>query len=91
MSDSKKTTDHDEIQKWAEARDGKPMKVKETDSGDGEGMIRLAFPNHSQNDDKLEKIGWSEFFAIFESNKLAMIYDADKGKDNNFHKLVSRN
>lgn len=88
MSDTKKTTKHEEIKKWAKDHDASPVKVRSTGGSSGEGLIRLALEGHSKDDKELEKISWDEFFKIFEDNKLAMIYDQES--NNNFFKLVSR-
>ncbi|MFA0963294.1 hypothetical protein AB9P05_15935 [Roseivirga sp. BDSF3-8] len=88
MAETKKTTDHNEIKKWAEEHDAKPVKVKQTDSDMGEGLVRLAIEGYSKGDSDLEVIGWSEFFHIFEENELAMIYE--EGDKENFFKLVNR-
>lgn len=88
---SKTTTDHAEIKKWAEARDGKPSHVKGTEHGkDDAGLIRLDFPGYSG--DKLEEISWDDWFDKFDEGKLALVYQehtAD-GKQSNFNKLVKR-
>ncbi|MGB3183012.1 MAG: hypothetical protein WBB45_16590 [Cyclobacteriaceae bacterium] len=88
MSDTKKTTSHDEIKKWAKEHDASPVKVKSTGGSSGEGLIRLALEGHSKGDDDLEEMTWDEFFKIFDDNNLAMLYD--KESNNNFFKLVSR-
>ncbi len=59
MSQAKTTTDHKEIQKWIEARNGRPTVVKGTEGDDGEGLLRVDF---REPDGKLEPISWDEFF-----------------------------
>ena len=91
MNNSKTTTDHEEIKKWAEARGAKPSCVKSTGGSDDAGVIRLNFPGYS-GEDSLEEISWDEFFKKFDASKLALIYQektAD-GERSNFNKLVSR-
>jgi hypothetical protein len=47
-SQSKSTTDHDEIRQWAEARNGRPAVVKSTrGKGDETGILRIDFPGYS--------------------------------------------
>lgn len=47
-SQSKSTTDHDEIRQWAEARNGRPAVVKSTrGKGDDTGILRIDFPGYS--------------------------------------------
>ena len=89
MSDSKKTTDHDTIRKWVEARGGRPASVAGTGNGDGAGLLRIDF---AEPDDSLEEVSWDEFFEKFEEKKLAFLYQ-DKtasGERSTFNKLVSR-
>lgn len=85
--EAKQTTDHEEIRRWAEARDGRPASVKDT--GDGEaGVLRIAF----RDDPALEDISWDDFFDKFEEEELAFLYQektAD-GKPSRFFKLVDR-
>ncbi len=85
------TTDHDTIRRWAEERGGHPAAVRGTGGGEDPGIIRIDFPGFG-GEEKLEKIGWEEFFDKFESNNLAFVYQ-EKTKDgqrSNFNKLISR-
>ncbi len=91
MALSKNTKNHDEIRKWAEARDAKPAEVASTHKGKEPGILRFEFPgapNH--NDGKLQEISWDDFFAKFDENDLELVYQ-DKtaaGERSNFNKLV---
>jgi hypothetical protein len=91
MSSSKTTTDLKEIRKWAEAREGKPARVKGTeDPKKGAGIIRIDFPGYSGGD-SLEEITWEDWYEIFQESDLAFLYQ-DKtadGKESRFFKLVS--
>lgn len=88
MSSATTTTNHDEIRKWIEERDGRPAKVKGTESRDGEGILRVDFRDP---DDKLEPISWEEFFETFEDRKLAFLHQDQKGKGTSrFCKFVRR-
>ncbi|HEY3783624.1 MAG TPA: hypothetical protein VGL56_21275 [Fimbriimonadaceae bacterium] len=88
---SKTTTDHQEIQKWAEARGGKPACVRRTGSATDAGVLRINFPGYS-SDKSLETIPWEEFFEKFDHNGLAMVYQEQtaSGERSNFNKLVKR-
>jgi hypothetical protein len=88
---SKTTTNHAEIKRWAEARGAKPACVKGTGSRGDVGMIRLDFPGYSGSD-SLEPITWDEWFDSFDDNGLALVYQ-DKtatGRRSNFNKLIGR-
>ncbi|MFN3509620.1 MAG: hypothetical protein ACK4ZU_19295 [Allorhizobium sp.] len=86
MSSASQTTDHDEIRKWVEERQGTPSRVRE--SGEG-GILRIDF---GEPEEALEPIEWEEFFQIFEKSDLAFLHQ-DKtvdGKLSRFSKFVSR-
>jgi hypothetical protein len=87
MSSSETTTDHDQIRKWVDARDGHPARVK----GRGEGgILRIDF---GEPEDTLEPISWDDFFKIFEENHLAFLYQdkTKEGGESRFNKFVERN
>lgn len=89
MASPKSTTNHDEIKKFVEERDGKPARVRNTDSKNGAGILRIDFPGGS-GEDKLEPISWDEFFDTFDSHKLTMLYQEETkdGKESRFVKFV---
>jgi hypothetical protein len=86
MSTSNTTTKHDDIRKWAEARDGHPAMV---DTGGKGGILRIDF---GEPEDNLKEISWDEFFKIFDENKLAFLYqdETSKGGKSRFNKFVNR-
>jgi hypothetical protein len=88
---SKTTTDHEEIQNWAEARGAKPACVKRTGGKGDVGLLRLDFPGYS-GADSLEHISWDEFFEKFDESNLALVYQEKtaEGAQSNFNKLISR-
>ena len=91
MSDSKTTTDHNSIRKWAEERDGKPSVVESTtNSGKGGGLLRINFPGYAE--DNLKEISWDEFFEIFDDNDLQFLYQEKTrdGKESRFFKFVNK-
>ena len=84
MSEATTTRDHDEIRKWAEARDGHPAKV---DTGGKGGILRIDFGEPEEN---LTRIDWDEFFRIFDDNGLSFLYQ-DKtagGETSRFNKFI---
>lgn len=91
MSESKTTTKHEEIRRWAESRGAKPSRVKGTENHDDAGLIRLDFPGYS-GEGKLEEISWEEFFEKFDESELALLYQEEtkEGEKSNFNKLVKR-
>jgi hypothetical protein len=90
MSEAKQTTDHDEIRRWAEKRNGHPASVKGTArKGEEAGLLRIDI---DPPDEKLERISWEDFFEKFDKEKLVFLYQ-DKtadGKISRFHKFVAK-
>ena len=86
---SKTTTDHDTIRRWAEARGGKPARVRSTGSGEDAGVLRIEFDDST---DDLEPIAWDAFFEEFEENDLAFLYQEETkdGGRSRFNKFISR-
>ncbi len=90
MSESRTTTDHEVIRRWAEARGGKPATVKDTGNGEP-GVLRIDFPNRGA-EGSLDEISWDEFFEKFEKEQLAFLYQEETkdGHESRFFKLVNR-
>lgn len=88
MAQAKSTTDHEVIRRWAEARGGKPSRVKGR-GGEAGGILRIDF---GEPEESLEGISWQEFFDVFEDRELAFLYQDDKphGSKSYFCKLVHR-
>ena len=90
-SDTRQTTDHDEIRRWVEDHDGRPAQVSGTESGGEAGVLRIDFPGGAGGDE-LETISWDEWFSKFDDAGLALLYQERKadGSDSTFNKLVRR-
>jgi hypothetical protein len=90
-SESQVTTDHDEIRRWVEERGGHPARVKDTESKNSAGLLRIDYPGYS-GEDSLEEISWDEFFTGFDKNELAFLYQEETkdGKVSRFSKLIAR-
>jgi hypothetical protein len=86
MSSSTTTTNHAEIRKWAEARNGHPAMVKTKGKG---GILRIDF---GEPEKALEEVSWDEFFEVFDDNKLAFLYqdETKDGGESRFNKFVER-
>ncbi|MGE5436918.1 MAG: hypothetical protein ACM3O3_06785 [Syntrophothermus sp.] len=91
MAEAKNTTNHDEIKKWVEERNGKPSTVKSTNKKGDAGILRINFPGYS-GEDTLEEISWDEFFKKFDEEKLAFLYqdETKDGSESRFFKFVNR-
>jgi hypothetical protein len=84
------TTDHDEITRWVEERNGQPAIVKGTESG-GSALLRIDYPGFT-GEQTLEPVSWEEFFRIFDKNNLGFLYQ-DRTADGDlsrFSKFVDR-
>lgn len=90
-AEAKVTTDHNEIRQWVGEREGRPARVKGTESRNSAGLLRIDYPGFS-GEDTLEEITWEEFFDAFEKNGLAFLYQEETrdGKESRFSKLVDR-
>lgn len=89
MSQGNTTTDHKVIRKWAEARGGKPTRVRGTEGKDGAGVLRIDF---GEPEESLEPISWETFFETFDDRELAFLHQ-DKtadGHTSRFFKFVHR-
>ena len=89
--ESKTTTNHNEIRRWVEERGGHPARVKDTESKNSQGLLRIDYPGFS-GEDSLETISWDEFFEGFDENGLAFLYQEETkdGKQSRFSKLINR-
>jgi len=90
MGEAQRTTDHETIRRWVEARRGRPARVKGTGDDDA-GLLRIDFPGYS-GEQRLEEISWEEFFEKFDEAGLAFLYqnETSDGRPSTFNKLVSR-
>lgn len=91
MTLSRRTRDHEEIQRWAESHGALPAEVASTEKNGQTGILRFEFPKaKNHNDSALKEISWEDFFEKFDENNLELIYQektAD-GDVSNFNKLV---
>jgi hemerythrin superfamily protein len=87
MSSAKTTTDHQTIKQWVEARGGCPASVRGTGSNGDPGVLRIDYPDF-RGVNTLEPIDWGTFFAAFERNHLAFLYQDESGS--RFSKFVAR-
>ena len=93
MSSATRTIDHDEIRAWVEARGGRPARVASSGRKEGGGILRIDFDNPGGGrDERLEEIGWDEWFRIFDENGLAFLHqdETSGGAQSRFNKLVGR-
>ncbi|HEX6967949.1 MAG TPA: hypothetical protein VF174_03900 [Micromonosporaceae bacterium] len=84
------TTDHEVIRRWARARNAKPATVYGTEYDGRPGVLRFDFPGF-QDDGRLRRISWEEWFDTFDRRKLNFIYQETRtnGGQSNFFRLES--
>lgn len=90
MSQSKITTNHEEIKQWVERRGGFPASVSDTGK-DEPGILRIDFPGGT-GDGNLQRIDWDVFFKKFDENRLAFLYQDEvaEEKSSRFFKFINR-
>jgi hypothetical protein len=86
-AETKRTTDHDTIRRWAEERAGVPAAVRGAGS-DEPGALRLDFPG-SAGEESLEHISWEQWFERFDASEQCFLYQEERvsGKTSTFFKL----
>jgi hypothetical protein len=91
-SQSKTTTDHEEIRRWVEEHGGRPARARGTGDDGDPGVLRIDFPGGT-GEEQVEPISWDEWFQKFDEAGLAFLYQEQKasGEDSTFFKLVQRN
>jgi len=87
MAAASKIIDHEEIKSWVERHGGQPATVTRARGKDEIGTLRLDFPGASPEGFS-EPLGWDEWLAKFDEQRLALLYQ--EGKNPRFNKLVPR-
>jgi hypothetical protein len=90
-SQTRTTSDHEQIRRWVEQRGGRPARVRSRGGGDDPGLLRIDFPGGA-GEEQLERISWDEWFETFDEGGLAFLYQELRagGEDSTFFKLVRR-
>ena len=82
MSSARATTSHETIRKWVEKHQGHPALVR---TGSGGGVLRIDFDEPGGNDDtRLERVSWDEFFTVFDESGLAFLHGEGDSRFNKF-------
>jgi hypothetical protein len=84
----RRTTDHEEIQRWIEERGGQPAIIEST--WDGESAILEV--DFGESEETLMDISWEEFFRIFDESDQEFLYREEEGGDGEgrFFQFVSQ-
>lgn len=86
--ESKRTTDHEEIKRWVEERQGRPSVVTSTWDGSG-GLLRIDFGEQEQ---ELTELSWEDFFRVFDESGIEFLYQEETadGNQSRFFKFVEK-
>lgn len=76
----------------AEERGGVPATVRDTSDEADPGVLRIHFPDRSDDPERFEQISWEAFFDRFEENDLAFLYQEEtkEGDQSYFFKFIRR-
>ena len=85
--ETKTTSDHEEIQRWAQDRGGTPACVHNPLANSTD--LRIDFLHEKYNDD-VRGISWEEFFRIFDQQRMVLVYqtETEGGKLSRFGRIV---
>lgn len=81
MASPLSTRDHSKIKTWIEKRGGKPALASGTP-----GELRIDFGKPLE---KVEQVGWNDFFRSFDEQRLNFLYDPEK--KSTFNKFIDDN
>ncbi len=68
-----RTFKHEDIKSWAEAREARPVQVRNFEGERVTDRVRFRFPSESFPDE--EDLSWNEFFEIFDESKLEFVFE----------------
>ncbi len=68
------TTDHDEIERWIEERQGAPAIIESTWDGNT-AVLKVDF---GEPDNNVIEISWDEFFRIFDESDLEFLHQDER-------------
>ena len=87
-NDVRRTTDHEEIERWIEERQGTPAIIESTWDGNTAVLsIDFGEPNNA-----LMEVSWDEFFRIFDESDLEFLHltHAADGSSSRVYEFVER-
>ncbi len=101
MAETVTLTDHDAIRDWTAARAGFPAIIDVSAASGTQPMLTLVFDQvayqdqdraeRAQNAGGRELVEWSDWFEIFDREKLALVVGEDRpGVRDSWHEIVAR-
>jgi hypothetical protein len=85
------TTDHQVIRRWVQDRGGHPAAIRPGRGGEGRTALYIDFPHHPARK-LLTRTSWEEFFARFDRERLAFLYQerTSTGLSSRLFRIVRR-
>ena len=101
MADTITLTDHDAIRDWAAGRSGFPAVVDVSAQSGTQPLLRIVFDQQAYQDvDRAERppnaggyelVEWSEWFKLFDEQKLALVVAAERpGRRESAYQMIKR-
>ena len=89
--ETKVTTNHEEIRRWASDRGGRPVMLQHDLANPRAAELQIDLLFHKY-DDRKKEVSWDDFFARFEGDQLALVYqtETEGGKLSRFARIVRR-
>lgn len=87
---SEPTTDHFEIQHWAEIRGAVPVEVLPQTLDSEPAILRLMLKEQARQQSDVRIISWDEFFVKFDELGLTLVYDSGPTGYNEILQIESR-
>lgn len=87
MNDTRTTTSHEVIRRWAEQRGARPATLPGSEYDGRLGVLRFDFPGYGGA--VLRTVDWDEWFATFDARRLHFRYQEQRpdGTPSNFNRL----
>jgi hypothetical protein len=84
------TTNHEVIQRWAQARNARPATIAGTEREGRPGVLTFNVPGYRESS-RIREVSWDEWFRTFDSRRLNLIYQEQMrdGRPSNFFRTES--
>ena len=88
--ETKTTTNHDEIRRWAHDRGGRPSRIHNTFGSTLDSCVLQIDFLHDKYDDDVQEITWEEFFDLFDREHMVLVYqtETEGGNLSRFGRIV---
>lgn len=90
MPASAPTTNHHEIQYWANTHDLLPVEIKEHSIDHNPAILQVVPSSHVASRPELRVLSWEEFFLKFDALGLAFVYDTGPTQHNEILQIADK-